>query len=104
MPSVAAPLGLAAMQSPLGWTLCVGGGLVAQVPDPKVGLAGLLVALTGLLAGGFQYFKTYLDYRQSMARLNGQDAKLAEQASQITSLQEALEAAHERLAKCEAKP
>lgn len=91
MPSAAAPLGLAAMQSPLGWTFAVGGGLVAQVPDSATALAGLLVAITGLLAGGYQYFKNYLDYRLAMARLNGQDAKLA-------SLEVDLEKAHARIA------
>lgn len=48
---------------PFGAAIAGAGGLVAQVSQPTVGAAGLVVAITGLVVAGFQYYKAWLDSR-----------------------------------------
>lgn len=74
------------MSHPIGHYFAIAGGLIAQDPNPSIGLAGLIVAVTGLASGLYQYYRAYLDNRLAMRRLDVSDDRIGE-------LQNALEAA-----------
>lgn len=88
------------MSSTYGWGIAAVGGLVAQVPDNWIASAGAITAIGGLLGGFYTAVQNglqkYWDYRLALARIEGQDAKLA-------TLQVELDRAHARIAQFESQ-
>ena len=70
-------------------------GVVAQVPDPTIGNAGLIVGVVSLIAG---CFKAYLEYRQQMKRMDIQESKTESLAASLKQSQDEAKALQMSLA------
>lgn len=75
--------------TPFGFLMAIGGGMVAQAtPTTPVGMAGLIVSITGLLMAGFQYFKVWMDHRNRDREIEAQNVEIQSLRDEIRKARE----------------
>ena len=77
------------------FAIAFAGGVVAQVPDPIVGNAGLIVGVVSLIAG---CFKAWLEYKQQMKRMDIQESKTEGLATSLKAAEDKAKALEMSLA------